>query len=169
MGRQLIVLAVLAVAFWAAAPLIMRDRPPAVNAPGAGASQVEQRARAVPRVDGAENAYVADINLHTVEELDRLFDRVEQLLDRPRSVQDPPLVALVLHGPEVEFFALDNYPHYRALVDRAAKLAAVDISICQTQMRQLGIEDDQVPAFLRRVPYGPGEVGRLLENGYVYM
>jgi intracellular sulfur oxidation DsrE/DsrF family protein len=50
-----------------------------------------------------------------------------------------------------------------------AALGAVDISICQTQMRQLGIEDDQVPAFLRRVPYGPGEVGRLLENGYVYM
>jgi hypothetical protein len=26
-----------------------------------------------------------------------------------------------------------------------------------------------VPSFLRQVPYGPGEVERLIESGFVYM
>jgi hypothetical protein len=34
-------------------------------------------------------------------------------------------------------------------------------------MRHLGIAPDQVPSFLHQVPYGPGEVERLLERGFV--
>ena len=115
---------------------------------------------------------VADISVHSEEQLMLLFDRVEQLLDRPRHDGEEPLISLVLHGPEVEFFALQNYARYREVVDRAAKLAAlgaVDISICQTQMRRLGIGTDEVPSFLRQVPYGPDEIERLLEEGYVVM
>jgi intracellular sulfur oxidation DsrE/DsrF family protein len=110
--------------------------------------------------------------VHSEAELETLLDRVEQLLERPRKSGEAPLVSLVLHGPEVEYFALKNYAQYRGVVDRAAKLAAlgaVDISICQTQMRNRGIAEDEVPAFLRQVPYGPQEVQRLLDNGYVYM
>ena len=116
--------------------------------------------------------FVADISLHTEAELETLLGRVEQLLERPRKSGEAPLVSLVLHGPEVEFFALKNYPQYRGVVDHAAKLAAlgaVDISICQTQMRTRGIGEDEVPGFLRQVPYGPQEVQRLLDSGYVYM
>jgi intracellular sulfur oxidation DsrE/DsrF family protein len=110
--------------------------------------------------------------VHTVEELERLFSRVEQVLDRPRSGGEQALIALVLHGPEVEFFALKNYTNYKTVVDRAAKLAAlgaVDISICQTQMRNYGIAPDEVPSFLHQVPFGPDEVQRLIGEGYVYM
>lgn len=115
---------------------------------------------------------LADVSLHTVEELDLLFERIERLLDRPLSEGEQPLVSLVLHGPEVEFFALKNYDRYKSVVDRAAKLAAlgaVDISICQTRMKHYGIASDEVPSFLRQVPYGPGEVQRLLDEGFVYM
>jgi intracellular sulfur oxidation DsrE/DsrF family protein len=45
----------------------------------------------------------------------------------------------------------------------------VDISICQTQMRNYGLSADEVPSFLRQVPYGPGEVRKLLDEGFVYM
>jgi hypothetical protein len=58
------------------------------------------------------------------------------------------------------------------VVDRAAKLAAlgaVDISICQTQMSNYGIAPEQVPSFLRQVPFGPDEVDRLVDQGFVYM
>jgi hypothetical protein len=115
---------------------------------------------------------VADISVHTEEDLDILFTRVEQILDHPRSKNEAPLVSIVLHGPEVEFFAVQNYEKYKGIVDRAAKLSAfgaVDISICQTQMQNLGIATEQIPSFLRQIPYGPGEVERLLENGYVSM
>ena len=116
--------------------------------------------------------FVADISVHSVAELETLFGRVEQLLERPLKPGEEPLVSLILHGPEVEFFTLENYARYRELVDHAAKLAAlgaVDISICRTQMENRGIAADEVPAFLRQIPYGPDEVERLLEQGYVYM
>ena len=115
---------------------------------------------------------VADISVHSAEELEVFFSRVEQLLDKPRAANEEPLISLVLHGPEVEYFALKNYEMHKALVDHAAKLAAlgaVEISICQTQMKVRGIRNDEVPAFLEQVPYGPGEVERRVSDGYIRM
>ncbi|HHH45111.1 MAG TPA: hypothetical protein ENK49_13310 [Gammaproteobacteria bacterium] len=169
MLRNLLILVVVALGFWLAAqrlltgeqaPTETATNPPPVLEP------------IVPPPSRQPRNLVADISVHTEQELDILFTRVEQLLDRPRSENEAPLVSIVLHGPEVAFFAVQNYAKYKGLVDRAAKLAAlgaVDISICQTQMRNLGIATDQVPSFLRQVPYGPGEVERLLENGFVSM
>ncbi len=116
--------------------------------------------------------FVAGISLHTEQELEQLFDRIEALLDQPRGESEQPPVSLVLHGPEVEFFALKNYDKYKSIVDWAAKLnalGALDISICRTRMQSLGIGADEVPTFLRQVPYGPDEVRRLLDSGFVYM
>ena len=118
------------------------------------------------------SSYVADISVHTEDELTVLFDRIEELLERPRNDQESALVSLVLHGPEVEFFALKNYAKYKSLVDRAAKLdalGAVDIRICQTMMSNYGVNSDEVPAFLEQVPFGPDEVQRLVNEGYVKM
>jgi len=126
----------------------------------------------VPLPGSPADKQVADINVHTVDELEILFARIEQLLQRPHVDGEPPLISLILHGPEVEFFALENYDRYKTLVDHAARLSAlggVDISICQTQMRSRGIESGQVPGFLKQVPFGPGEVKRLVDEGYVYM
>ncbi|MGD8616017.1 MAG: DsrE family protein [Gammaproteobacteria bacterium] len=173
MLRQLLILAMAVLALGLVAGLVLHDRPHVGQAPPARpAARVAQLEPIVPVPEQAPAGYVADVNLHTVEELKTLFRRVEALLDRPRASEEVPLVSLVLHGPEVEFFAFENYQRYRDIVDQAAKLAAlgaVDISICQTQMRNRGIADDQVPGFLRLVPYGPDEVERLLGSGYVYM
>lgn len=170
MLRNLLVFVLFVLAFWYGADYL----------PDWQAEVVEEEKRIVqlpeleliaPPVARTPRQY-ADINVHTTEELELLFDRVEASLKRPRGEGEAPLVSLVLHGPEVEFFTLKNYDRYQGIVDRAAKLAAlgaVDISICQTRMQMLGIGADEVPAFLRQVPYGPGEVGRLREQGYVAM
>jgi intracellular sulfur oxidation DsrE/DsrF family protein len=170
MLRQLLILATVALLLWWSGDLLLRDRAPAARS-GSGAPSAEPQIL-VPPMTGAQAGYVADISVHSVEELEALFQRIETLLDRPRGSDEAPLVSLVLHGPEVEFFAFRNYPQYRDVVDRAAKLAAlgaVEISICQTQMRSRGIAEDEVPGFLRQVPYGPDEVRKLLDSGYVYM
>ena len=115
---------------------------------------------------------VGDVSVHSVEALETLLGRVEELLERPRAAGEAPLITLVLHGPEVEFFALRNYSTYKDVVDHAAKLAAlgaVDLAICQTQMRNRGIASNDVPTFLRQIPFGPDEVERLVGQGYVYM
>jgi intracellular sulfur oxidation DsrE/DsrF family protein len=164
MLRQVVILTVAALLLWIVADLVLLQPSDTATARQSGV--------AAPPPGEAPAGFVADISLHTEAELEALLGRVEQLLERPRKSGEAPLVSLVLHGPEVEFFALKNYPQYRGVVDHAAKLAAlgaVDISICQTQMRTRGIGEDEVPGFLRQVPYGPQEVQRLLDSGYVYM
>lgn len=170
MLRQLAILALAALALWGFARLVLLQ-PRDAGPPSQAAPADPQPQASVPGLE-QPSGFVADISVHSEAELETLLGRVEQLLERPRRSGEAPLVSLVLHGPEVEFFALKNYQQYRAVVDHAAKLAAlgaVDISICQTQMRSRGIAEDEVPGFLRQVPYGPDEVQRLLHKGYVYM
>jgi intracellular sulfur oxidation DsrE/DsrF family protein len=170
MLRNFLLLGMTVLLFWLAAALLLREPPGADRA--SDAAPVPALEPIAPPGSVTRGYWVADINVHSVAELELLFGQVEQRVSRPRSGGEEALVSLVLHGPEVEFFALKNYDRYKAIVDRAAKLAAlgaVDISICQTQMRQRGIGSDEVPAFLRQVPYGPGEVERLLQRGYVTM
>jgi intracellular sulfur oxidation DsrE/DsrF family protein len=35
-------------------------------------------------------------------------------------------------------------------------------------MSEYGLEPDDIPSFIERVPFGPGEVERLQREGYVY-
>ena len=114
---------------------------------------------------------VLDITVHTVEELQVLFDRAEQLASAPRAGAQEARVVLVLHGPEVEFFSTRNYDRFKTIVDQAARLDAheiVDVRICQTMMAAHGIARDDIPAFIEQVPDGQIEVDRLVDEGYVY-
>ena len=113
---------------------------------------------------------VLDISVHTIEGLKVLFDRAEKLAMRPQAPGGEASVVLVLHGPEVQFFSIRNYEKYKEIVDQAARLDAfdvVDVKICQTMMDIEGVERDDIPSFIEQVPIGPGEVERLLQEGYV--
>jgi len=120
----------------------------------------------------AGRRYVYEVSVHDPADIDGLLNRIEELAPRLAPGGDTPGFALVLHGPEVEFFASRNYTRYRALVDRARKLderGIIEVKICQTQMRLRGISDREIPAFIERVPFGPDEVRRLGQRGYVVM
>jgi intracellular sulfur oxidation DsrE/DsrF family protein len=126
-----------------------------------------------PNPEVAESRYVLDISVHTVEEIESVLTRVEELTaTMPIKDYDQAPVALVLHGPEIEFFTREHLARYRDLVNRAAALDArglVDVKMCQTMMRYLGVKAEDVPPFVELVPYGPDEVKRLKRNGYVQM
>ena len=129
-----------------------------------------EHSRQMPAVPG-ENQ-VLDINVHTEPELTLILRRVEAVAQQRQSQAGAGEIALVLHGPEVAFFARHNYERYRDLVDLAAKLSAfelIDIKMCQSMMNALEIEEQDVPAFIEQVPYGPGEVERLEQEGFVRM
>jgi intracellular sulfur oxidation DsrE/DsrF family protein len=124
----------------------------------------------LPQEDLPKKA-VLDITVHTIDELKLLFDRAEELALAPQPPGSEASVVLVLHGPEVEFFATSNYDKYKDIVDQAARLDAfdvVDVKICQTMMEISGIPRDDIPAFIEQVPQGPAEVERLVREGYVY-
>lgn len=79
-------------------------------------------------------------------------------------------IAIVLHGPDVTFFATENYAQYRELVDLAAALDArgyVDLKACTTAVSSRGFDAAQFPPFIEFVPYGPDEIERLEAQGYV--
>jgi len=114
---------------------------------------------------------VLDITVHTMEELQVLFERAEKLAQMPRVAGVAASVVLVLHGPEVEFFSTRKYDQYKDIVDRAARLDSldiVDVRICQTMMAEKGIARDDIPPFIEQVPQGPAEISRLVDEGYVY-
>jgi hypothetical protein len=125
----------------------------------------------LPEQGATPQGMVLDISVHSLDELKVLLDRAEEIAARPQSQGEMAGVVLVLHGPEVEFFAISNYPRYKDIVDQAARLDAfdvVDVKICQSMMDRQGIAREDIPAFIEQVPYGPGEVERLVREGYVY-
>ena len=116
--------------------------------------------------------YLFNVTLHTPEEIAGLLARAEQLAQTMRTDDTRTGIALVLHGPEIEMFAKKNYPRFRKTVDRAEHLDAahiIEVKMCLTEMRRLGLRKEDIPAFIELVPYGPDEEERLRRNGYVYL
>jgi len=143
--------------------------PAAVAPPPSASVRLEQANPELP-----QSRYVVDVSVHTRGELEALLDRVERLSSGHAPPSQGPDIALVLHGPEIAFFTRSNYRDYRDLVDRVAALDArgiLDTRMCQTKMRMSNIsETDIVPGFIDFVPYGPGEIERLVtEEGRIRM
>jgi intracellular sulfur oxidation DsrE/DsrF family protein len=58
------------------------------------------------------------------------------------------------------------------LVDRAAALdkkGIIDVKVCDTMIRELNLEEAELPDFVEHVPYGPAEVERLIKQGFIKM
>ena len=119
---------------------------------------------------GSSGRYIFSVTLHSEKEIEGLLTRAEKLSNEVKVDDKHAGIALVLHGPEIELFAKQNYKKHRQLVDKAAKLDAnqvIDIKICSTKMRELDLDKDDIPAFIEIVPYGPDEEQRLRREGYV--
>jgi hypothetical protein len=146
------------------------ERQGTVVAPVASIEKTVPVIETPPVINAVPERAVLDVSVHTIEGLKVLFDRAEELAMAPRPRGGDASVVLVLHGPEVDFFSIKNYDRYKDIVDQAARLDAfdvVDVKICQTMMGARGIEQDDIPSFIEQVPYGPGEVDRLEQEGYV--
>jgi uncharacterized protein len=117
--------------------------------------------------------YFFDVYGHTDAEIMALLDRARDTYDKlPPEFQDSARIAMVLHGPDVAFFASDKYEQYKDLVDLAAKLDAfgfVDFKVCAVSARRNGLQSDSFPSFIELVPYGPAEVSRLEAAGYLQL
>lgn len=126
----------------------------------------------VKEQQGQASQYVFDVVIHEPEEMEKLLSRIEQLsTSLPQGKEDPSL-ALVLHGPEIAFFTRMNYSKYMDLVDRAAALdkkGIIDVKVCDTMIRTMNLEEAELPDFVEHVPYGPAEIDRLIQQGFIKM
>jgi len=107
--------------------------------------------------------YVFSVTVTSVQQLDVVLDRAEDL----RELFDPAehsRIAIVLHGDELHLFQEQNYSTNQSMVERARLLDQdniIDIKACQTMMRTLEIEQNELPSFIEQVPYAPAEIQRL--------
>lgn len=115
--------------------------------------------------------YIGQIQAHTPDEVSDILHRLAGLLDSQSDYPAKQPLALVLHGDEVNAFLRENYAQNRELVDLAARLDAfnaIDIQVCETWMRGAAAQQDDLPAFVDTVPYGPARELELLKEGYEY-
>lgn len=112
-----------------------------------------------------------DVHGHSAEEFTALLDRAHDIYNETPSLDRAALeVVLVLHGPDIDFFAAKNYEKYQHIVDLSAQLDAFgvfDFKMCAVSAASLGLAESEVPPFIEFVPYGPEEIERLEAAGYV--
>jgi intracellular sulfur oxidation DsrE/DsrF family protein len=116
--------------------------------------------------------YVFDVVVHNPVDMEKLLGRIESLAKSTSTDDEGPGLALVLHGPEIAYFSRKNYPRYMSIVDRAAALdkkGIIDVKVCETMIRELNIDSDELPDYVEHVPYGPAEVERLVRKGFIRM
>ena len=113
--------------------------------------------------------YVFSVTVQTAQQLDVVLNRAEGL----RELFNPDehsKIAIVLHGDELQLFQKDGYRLNRSMVERARLLDQdniIDIKACQTMMRTLQIEQNELPSFIEQVPFAPTEIERLeKEEGF---
>ncbi len=106
-----------------------------------------------------------DVTLHHREEISALLNKIAKMPREPNT----PTIALVLHGEEIQFFTRRVYDQHKDLVDLAGQLVAsqaIEVKVCRTRMGMMGIQEQDLPAYVETVPFGPDEVLRLDGRGY---
>lgn len=122
-----------------------------------------------PQFSVGNSQYVFDVTDHSREELHALLKRADEIATVSSKQFNELDIALILHGPDIDWFARKNYEQNKELVDLAARLDAlevIDLKVCQKAMQQYGYLDEDIPAFIDRVPYAPDELRRLEGSGY---
>lgn len=117
--------------------------------------------------------YLADIRVHTPQELADILTRAEMLLDNGdfAAGKSAPVVFL-LHGDEARILFKNQYSANKQVVDLAAKLTAfdvVDIRVCDAWLKRNNLDKTELQPFIESVKYAPAEKKRLLkEEQYSY-
>ena len=116
---------------------------------------------------------VYDVHVKTVEAVESVLDRASYLSTITGADPFEQSIVLVLHGSELSFFAIDNYPKYKDLMKRAQSLVeseAIIIRMCKIAAQSQGYSPNDIHGFIEMVPMGDAEIIRLqYEEGHAYM
>ena len=116
---------------------------------------------------------VYDVHVKTVEAIESVLDRASHLSSITGADPFDQSIVLVLHGSELSFFAIKNYPKHKDLMHRAQSLIeseALTIRMCKIAAQSQGFLPKDIHGFVEMVPMGDAEIIRLqYEEGYAYM
>jgi intracellular sulfur oxidation DsrE/DsrF family protein len=113
--------------------------------------------------------YLFDVTDHSIEELQALLQRTEEISQLISDEFDNLEIVMILHGPDLDWFTQEHYDKNKDLVDLAARLdtlGIIDLKACATAMESRGIDSTGLPAFIEPVPYAPDEIARLQKQDY---
>jgi uncharacterized protein len=116
---------------------------------------------------------VYDVAVSNIDMFENVLDRVSYLNNIYRADPFDESLVIVLHGDEIPFFAVSNFPKYRDIMQRAQSLTIagpVEFRMCKVAAKGHGFEPADIHGFVKVVPMADAEIIRLQqEEGYVYM
>ncbi len=116
---------------------------------------------------------VYDVHVKTVAEVESVLDRASYLSTLTGADPFDQSIVLVLHGPELNFFAIENYEKNKDLMHRAQSLVvseAITIKMCKIAAEGQGYAPKDIHGFIEMVPMGDAEIVRLqYEEAHAYM
>jgi len=115
-------------------------------------------------------SYLFDVSNHSIEELEALLIRAEEVSQTHPADFDDLEIVMILHGPDIDWFTQQNYEHNQKLIDLAARLDAydvIDMKVCEATMQKRGVIQEDLPGFIESVPYAPTEIKYRLQNDYI--
>ena len=116
---------------------------------------------------------VYDVHVKTVAAVESVLDRASYLSTITGADPFDQSIVLVLHGPELSFFARENYEKYKQLMRRAQSLVeaeVIKIKMCKIAAQSQGYQPQDIHGFVEMVPMGDAEIIRLqYEEKHAYM
>ncbi len=116
---------------------------------------------------------VYDVAVNSVEKVTSVLDRASYLSKITGADPFDSSIILVLHGSEIDYFAIKNYEKYKALMLRAQSLVeseVLKIRMCRIAAQGHGYEPEDIHGFIEMVPMGDAEIIRLQnEESHAYM
>ena len=124
-----------------------------------------------PTAEAASSSrYFFNVKGHSKIDVESLLRRALEIYEAmPADGKENLEIAMVLHGPDAQYFAKKNYAENKSMIDLAEKLEAsgfVDLKVCAVSAKSQGIEHDGFPAFIEIVPYGPKAIENLERAGF---
>jgi len=123
-----------------------------------------------PQFDIDNTRYLFVVGNHTVDELEALLRRADEIAQKSRDQFNELKIAIVIHGENITMFTQDNYEKNKLMIDLAAKLDTynvIDLKMCEYSMDKIGINKNDIPEFIDTVPFAPDEIKRLTSEGYL--
>ena len=115
---------------------------------------------------------VYDVAVKTVAQLENVLDRASYLSALNDADPFDSKIVIVLHGDEINFFAIRNIEKYRELMLRAQSLTVggiIDIRMCRVSAHRRGLEPQDIHGFITMVPMADAEIIDLQTQGFAYM
>ena len=116
---------------------------------------------------------VYDVSVSSVSAFTHLLDRVSYLNTIYQADPFASSIVVVLHGNEIPFFAIKNYPKYKALMARAQSLensGNIQFRMCKLAAEGQGFKSSEIQGFVEMVPMADAEIIRLQqEEHHAYM